>query len=286
MAIARRRYLNRPSPGGATWLAGIGGLVLLILVIVAAVFLIGRFTDDEVLAPGPATTVSEIAADPSRFYGKNVSVSGEISEVLDVHAYTLGGRAFADGAELLVIGPPPAVIADQVQEPTVYAGDLALVSGEVRPFEELPAVEEEIGLDLDREAIQRFTGQPLLVANSTALTPRVRPAVDTNAPISVADLIDDPSGYYDETVTVNSEVTEVLSSNLFVLGGGGLVVDATEAVAGTALQESETVQVSGPIRRFDAESVRAESGVDVEDNLAAEFAGRPVLIAQVVHVFP
>lgn len=263
------------TPGG--WIAALVVIALIIGVIVA---LFAFFVDDDAAAPGRGVAVSTVLANPEVFYDEeDVTVSGEVNRILSPFAYTIGGAEFGD-QELLVVGPPPAAVAERTEERPLFRRDIVQVAGELRPFE-IEAVEAEIDDDLPDEQVADFAGQPVLLADSTVLTPR-SPVV-RGVPVSVADVLEDPAQWQDENVIISGRVARVLEPGLFVLEGEEeeelAVIDGTGAVTERAVAEAEIVQVTGPVVPFEQ---LAET--DLVATPPAELAGMTTVVAEIIRV--
>ena len=64
--------------------------------------------------------------------------------------------------------------------------------------------------------------------------------------------------------------------------GDILVVHNLTGGAGPALGEGASVQVTGPVRRFDLAKVETEIGADLQEGLYTGFNGKPVIVATAV----
>ncbi len=169
MAIGttRRRW---QTPGG--WIAALLVIALIIGVIVA---LFAFLVDDDAAAPGRGVAVSTVLANPEVFYDEeDVTVSGEVNRILSPFAYTIGGAEFGD-QELLVVGPPPAAVAERTEERPLFRRDIVQVTGELRPSA-TEAAEAEIDADLPDEQVAEFAGQPVLLAEGQIDLRRSLPA--------------------------------------------------------------------------------------------------------------
>lgn len=107
--------------------------------------------------PGEEVSAADIMDDPESFLGKEVTVEGEVQRTAGAQAYVIGG-GLGEG-DLLVLGAPPRKEGDEVQ-----------VTGQVRILE-VPAVEREIGRDIEPEIEREFAQKPVLMARRTAQMP-------------------------------------------------------------------------------------------------------------------
>jgi hypothetical protein len=127
---------------------------------------------------GVATTVGEVTTAPHSFLGVIVTVSGEVSRVIDSRAFTLGGKMFGC-PELLVIaaGPLPG-IPERPPHAPLLAGDLVLVTGPVQRFNRI-GFEREAGIVLGKARFAGWSGRPAILALDVQVTPRLLPVPDT-----------------------------------------------------------------------------------------------------------
>ncbi len=98
-------------------------------------------------------------------------------------------------------------------------------------------------------------------------------------------VIDNPREFYGRTVTVTGEIDDIVAPTAFTIGPGGLLlVSSAPASATPDLSESQTVQVTGTVRRFDLVELERETGADLQDELFAGWEGRPAIVASSVQV--
>lgn len=122
---------------------------------------------------GPASSqvsAADIIDDPDSFVGKEVTVEGEVQRTAGAQAYVIDG-GMGEG-DLLVLGAPPRKEGDEVQ-----------VTGQVRILE-VPAVERELGRDIEPDIEREFAQKPVLMARRAA---QQRPAAPAGAPPPPAD---------------------------------------------------------------------------------------------------
>jgi len=114
------------------------------------------------------------------------------------------------------------------------------------------------------------------------------------AGVTVSDITDNPSEYYDSTVTVSGEVGELIGPRAFTigtqddLGGGTLLVVGAQQLPNIIEGEAEEIaaedvtQVTGPVREFNLAEIEDEVGADLDDGLFAEYEGDPAVVANTV----
>ena len=101
-------------------------------------------------APAQKATVEEIKTNPKKFYGKSVTVSGQITEAVQPNAFRIG----SGGNRLLVVGT-------RSLEEKVDEGDRVRVAGTVRRFK-LDELRKDVDYGIDDEYFSRFEGDPAI----------------------------------------------------------------------------------------------------------------------------
>lgn len=91
--------------------------------------------------------------------GQDVSLTGEVAEVLSAEAFTVGGDEVGENPVLVVGADVPAGLAD---------GDTVAVSGTVVVFS-VPGYEEDLDLDLIDQEFEDFDGDPAIQADSVTV---------------------------------------------------------------------------------------------------------------------
>lgn len=90
--------------------------------------------------------------------GETVTVTGEVSEVIDPTAFTLGGEEIGEN--------PILVVAADV--PDLAEGDEVEVAGTVTEFQ-VAGFEEDLDLDLIDNEFEDFDGDPAIAATSVTM---------------------------------------------------------------------------------------------------------------------
>ncbi|MGQ1797330.1 hypothetical protein ACT4S5_09355 [Kocuria oceani] len=98
------------------------------------------------------------------------------------------------------------------------------------------------------------------------------------------DFYDESETYAGQEVTLSAEVTETLSTDTFVIAGAaGTAVDPlliVEEQEIPPLDDGQVVQVTGTVAQdFDIAATEEELGIDLEDELYADYVGEPYLMA-------
>ncbi|PLS84824.1 MAG: hypothetical protein CYG60_15930 [Actinobacteria bacterium] len=247
---------------------------------------------------------------PDEFYGKNVTLSGLVSEVVGPNAVAIGGDELIGGDPVLVVG---ARQLDQIAEGLpegepfeVQQQDLVQATGTLREFD-IAEVEQDIGYDLDDNVFGDWEGEPVVIAESFVLSPQQgggttsmaqQQGVDATLPL----IVDSPEEFYGQTLTVNGAVVQVIDPNTFVvvdeqaaqdeglyegeaadLAEQGVLV-TTGGDTGPNLTERQTVGVTGTLQQFDSATFEQEMGTQLDENdeFVSAFAEGPAIMASQV----
>jgi hypothetical protein len=111
--------------------------------------------DLEDVYDGPYTP--DFHSDVEAYAGQEVTLEADVADVLSAGAFTITGP---EGAEV----EPLLVVTNRAVE-DLAAGDLVTVAGTPQDEFEISAVEDELGVDLDDEAVEEWEGEPYLVAS-------------------------------------------------------------------------------------------------------------------------
>lgn len=96
--------------------------------------------------------------DVQSYVGQEVTLSANVNQVISPMAFTIAGTGDTEVSEMLVVSS---------NENSELQPDLAVqVTGTVRQAFEVPAVEEELGIELDDSLYSDWEGQPYLVASN------------------------------------------------------------------------------------------------------------------------
>lgn len=257
------------------------GLLATLLALAAAV-LIGLILwslfadDDEADRAGNAgVSIDDITDDPARYLGRTVTVGGEVNQILSPRAFVLEGDDLVGGDDLLVVG------ANELGG--ISPDEVVLVSGPVRRFN-LAEAERDLGVDLDDNLFRDFDGRPAIVARDITLRPVPAAGAPGAGPVlGVGPLLETPDRYVGQPVTVNGRVTRVVEPNAVVLDNRLLV---TARNLPNNLQVGTPLRVTGPFNRFALPTFERDLGVDLNDQLFAEFNNQPAIAATNVVATP
>lgn len=120
-----------------------------------------------VTVAGVPVATNAILQNADAYYGKVVTVSAGVEEVLSKTAFVVDQRRAVRGNEVKAIGKRVLVIAPSL-EGTVMPNKYVVARGEIVKFDEESMVKAAAGytLDLAPEVVQKYRGQPVLVASS------------------------------------------------------------------------------------------------------------------------
>lgn len=214
--------------------------------------------------PNAGTTVSEIVNEPTAdLIGKTVIVSGEVDKVIGPKVFTIEGDRLFNDPEVLVVNATGSPIIKDI---------LVQVTGTVREFV-VSEIEREFNLNLAQKFEVEFKDKPVLIATAVSL----RPLPD--------EIAEEPSLFMGKTVTVSSKVDKVISANAFTLDdkkfiGGKELLVVGAIPTGDRIVEGETVQVTGPVRKFVTAEIERDFDFNLQPDLEVEYENTAVVIAQ------
>lgn len=113
-------------------------------------------------------TLQQIINEPEEFYGKKVTVAGEVAEVVNPSSmFTIG---LVGPPEVVVVGTKrlPKIMKGEVTE--VHEGDLVRVSGTVRPFK-IDKIQRDVDYKIDTEYVAGLMGGPAILARTVVVSP-------------------------------------------------------------------------------------------------------------------
>src|SRR5688500_17262189 len=118
-------------------------------------------------ASGVPIGTASLLAHPEKYYGRVVTMSAGIEQVLSKTAFVIDQRKMVTPTEVRAAGAPVLIIAPELTDepdPKHYV----MVKGQVVRFTaaEIEKAVPGYRLDLPQEASDRFAGQPVLIASS------------------------------------------------------------------------------------------------------------------------
>lgn len=222
-------------------------------------------------------TIEKITGNIDEYIGQMVTVRGGVEEELDESGFVLQADEFFGGEEFLLLNAGA--------EPVVRPSDDIAVqgTGTIREFI-IADIESEYGIDLDDELYVDYENLPAMVAESVALAP------------SIEELAANPSAFYDQAIAIEGEVGEMFSSNTMSLYEDGWIDDIGLIVVGVdrdidlendAIQEGETVVITGMARPLDVNLLEQDPelgwGEDEISEFESRYTNRPVIVADDVY---
>jgi hypothetical protein len=247
-------------------------------------------------ARGTMVSPDAIANSPSLYRGKLVTVRAEVERVYGPQLFAVAEDRAGANREVLVLMPRSP------QQP-VQNGGAVVVAGTVRDFVDADVFWDYGWFDAEPEMVATLRSRPVIVARSVStgdgvalLTPSRHGASagmqtgsasgSTMAPLTVmpGELAANPTSYLGRTVTVRSEVENVVNPHVFTLDedrmGAGpdvLVLNPRPTIAAT---DDQMVTVTGTVRSYvEAEIERDYDWFDATPELEVRFQGRPVIVA-------
>ena len=307
--------------GSGVWLRSWTGIGALFLMFAAATLLVSCGQDqsqqggggeetapsgEEAESAGQAQAVSlaDITDNPSEFYGKQVTISGLVTDELGPDSFAIGGDEFVGGNSVPILG---AQQMDQiVQNPELLEesqGDLVQATGTVQEFGQIN--NDEIASDLNSEFFSSFgDNQAALVADSVVITPQqgggggTTRQANQGVPVSLSAITDQPTEFYGQTVTVSGPVARIAEPNKAYVIVSDQTMDGGEALedvgvlanqgvlvvdqSGISVSEGQSQQVTGVVQQFDLDQIEEDYGVSLENQQNNEvysaFEGRPAIV--------
>lgn len=275
-------------PRRAPW-RGIGaGLLLAPALALTPVLGAAPAAQAQIVSPAAGWVDAErILADPRSYFNDTVRVEDEVGRAIGRYAFTLGDQ-------LLVVAPRPLDELRGWPAGGPPAGPVR-VAGTVRPFN-LRAVERDLGINLNDRAFAPYAGLPVVVARTVNPAPAVEEAPSRFVGVSVDDILDEPASFYGRPVRVNGEIGEALGRYGFTIEDSDPFFDDQLLVIGTrplaeravgwpedgVLGAEATVAVTGTVRRLVFRDIERDYGLTLDEDLYADWEGRPVVVATAV----
>jgi hypothetical protein len=112
----------------------------------------------------------------------------------------------------------------------------------------------------------------------------------SNSGTTVSEVAKEPnSNFIGKTVTVSGEVEKVISPKAFTIEGDHLFNDPELLVvnlSGSPIVNDSNIQVTGTVHQFLKSEIESQFDLSLAFELAAEFRGKPVLVATAVTLTP
>ncbi|ACK69755.1 conserved hypothetical protein [Gloeothece citriformis PCC 7424] len=221
--------------------------------------------------------IEDLTGNVDEYIGQEVSVRGDVQtqEAMGESAFFLQNDQWFGGEEVLVInasGEPFVVPGDEPAAPLVQ------VTGEVRQLVRAD-LEREYNLVLDPNVYAEYEERPVIVAQSIALAPDPEE-------ISAA-----PEAYYNKDIAVTGEILEQVAPNTYTIQQeqivGGIPLLVVNMNPEIPLETNEEVVITGQLRQYVAADFERDYNLtwdaDVQREIEAEYADKPVLVADEVY---
>ena len=145
--------------------AGAAIAAILAMTVVAAPSAQRRRADNSTMGAPVATNT--IAKSPDLFFGKLVTVSAAVDQVLSKTVFVIDQRKAVGAKEVKAVGTPLLVIAPNMLG-TVEPSRYFLVRGEILKFSADALAKAAAGytLDVAPDVLAKYDGQPVMVASS------------------------------------------------------------------------------------------------------------------------
>ncbi len=246
-------------------------------------------------------TVGEVVANVDAYLGQEVSVAGDVDDMLGPHAFTIEDDSVLTHAELPILIERPLAGAAGCPlgvGPLEDGGRLlpshVLVTGTVRQFDPA-ALDGWLGLDPGDARREEWSGRPVLVAHSIVPRP-----VSLGWQAATVDAVARPPDLYlGRDVTVRGVVYEAVGQRAFVLEDDDLLLDEELlVVAADPLLDRDgrplaigtlvgrRVWVTGTVRPFALADVERELSASLGDGFFGAWRGRPAIVARSIRPAP
>lgn len=277
--------------------AGVGMLVLLGLGVALTLLTLARFSDiwvvtravvdiDQSAGSDRGVNLTEVVNHPSAMWGRTVTISAGVENVLESRLAMIGNDALFTGDHLLIAARPGTTLfRDDTDAPTSVRVTGVARRAESATWSELDINVENVPADYGADSV--------LIAETVDPNPaeELGPGDKEFALASdgfdigttVYDLTHDGDNYLGQTVVVSGEVEEhLLTPHLFRIGDEGLLV--ISGVARPELFVEATAYVTGEVRRLQSAELERELGVDLDDDLLAPYENKVVVVADEVEL--
>lgn len=220
-------------------------------------------------------TISNVADYPDQFYNREVTIDGLVGEGVGAHGFILYERDLLGTDDVLVIDRSEQR-TDFIQLPDVRVR----VSGTVQQFD-LANLESDLGVDLDDATYSDITNRygenlPVLLADSITNLDHVS---------YIQNILDNPEAFSGKQVGFGGRVGEAVSNqagfiyeDALVDADRILVIGSSADVFDFTTMDDQLVEVNGTVRNFVLTDIENEFGLDLDDNLFADYQG-PVVVA-------
>jgi len=244
-------------------------------------------------------TITLLANNPDRYYGKRVSLSAWVDSVYSPTSFSLDeDTQYSNGRRVIVINPQPSSRMDERGRVTVVGTMYKFDKGDI---------EKRLGgwrWDVPSDVLNSFKGHPVVIAESIRgisremvgggpmMTP---PAASFTTPppgfsgklVAINEIAGHAKSYYNREVMVTASVESLYSRAIFSLDDDRLMsTGRTVLVAAPTLVrpvgDNMEVSVIGKLIKFkksDVEKRFKGYKLDVHDNIEDQLKDQPVILA-------
>ena len=253
-------------------------------------------------------SIKQLERVPEQYYGKTVTVAGELHRDFTDNIFTIKGSGVRD-KDILVVSTVSRAETVVPLENSLQEGKEVRITGVIQPYDR-GRLECAYGpLQVESREGHSFTKNPVLIIDKTQATSVViasqsqsdcrqnllmhREESSINNPIAVSmkELQRNPDQYYGKTVTVDGELHRDFADNVFTIAGSGFFRDKDILIISTAskaetvealensLKEGKNVRVTGLVHPYDRGQLECAYGpLHLESREGHSFTKNPVLI--------
>lgn len=218
-------------------------------------------------------TIEYLSGNLANYLGRTVSIRGDVEEIAGDHAFLLGGDLLFGGEGVFIINA-----SGQSLDLIEGEGTNVQVTGEVREFI-LDDIESEYGFDLDNNLFADYENQPVIVAQSMALSP------------DPSNISNNPEAYYFRRLAIEGNIATMLNANTMTIsdeglfgGDGILAISPSEAITAG---EGAKVVITGVLRPYAYADIDQEHNLawnlDFQEKIKSEYQNKPVFIIDSIY---
>lgn len=246
---------------------------LIALILIAILLPACAYRGPRATASNRNITAQEVINQTNALIGRRVTVRTHVKNLFSESAFIVSSQQLLNGEDILVINATGAPFNLPPRNINIQ------VTGVVRRLN-IADVVREFNLNLQPETYSEYENQPVIIAQSLALSPQ--PGQITR----------NPGLFYNQPVAVEAEIKDILDPVAFTLNNaqwfGGrdlLVVNRSPEVP---IRPESKVVVTGMVRPFAVNDITRDYqltwDLNVQETVEAEYRNKPVLISQ--QVFP
>ncbi|NJK79970.1 MAG: hypothetical protein HC914_08755 [Chloroflexaceae bacterium] len=223
--------------------------------------------------PDPAAaTVGDINDDSEGYRGDQVSVVGNITEVLNERIFRLQDPGIVNTDDVLVVFSESTVLVNE--------GNMVLIRGVVRDFDP-EGVQEYAGAGLLDDLFGGYDPAVVIYAESIENAPGT-----ATSPITINEIFEAPMAYIGQPVNLTGVVSNVYSDQVFqledenMLTNAAIIVIFRDAASDLTFTVGLDMVVEGHVTTL-AEAESALDG-DMPDEVPVDYQNFPVILADTI----